>query len=501
MSDAKIEIVRVDADGAVVEVLHDDFPEGWGAARSEFGKVRHSDAGKEAAGAGHFLELRVNGETKMSTAKKDARKKRPAPKSDGGAKKSRKTEPTPADKAGASGKKRDLDGAPKAPTEAPKPAVAGGRDVERVAPREGKNAPVVKRLFDFAEDPNCGYVQWNHQGTGVVIDKQLYNDAAANFKTYKTFAALSGSLAHYGFTSKGGNAKATTTSVLTHPNCRRGGAAELYKITYKITAKKASPPKLVLPAPGKPLSIVCTAAYCKHKRVPRPALEFVPRQGRDLDRLRADYATWVDIAQDPAYDNERRLKALGKVLEMQASRCDGCALERQRVHAAFKATEQPPRDVTIYGRRETIVSPSGEPAWKLDSKKPVPDFAYPNTRRYANGLPIQQRTAKREDSASRHELGCSCGIFAGARYLLAAGADSSLPVRCYLIETDGGPTPEIAGPHVAFKKQAQFLGTGNGGGANPETEEYEIAHGLATEKCYFCHKTSTYGPIPPFTGK
>jgi len=99
MSDAKIEIVRVDADGAVVEVLHDDFPEGWGAARSEFGKVRHSDAGKEAAAAGHVLELRNNGEMKMTTApRKDERKKRPSSKSAGGAKKATKTKPKPAAK-------------------------------------------------------------------------------------------------------------------------------------------------------------------------------------------------------------------------------------------------------------------------------------------------------------------------------------------------------------------------------------------------------------------
>ena len=37
----KIEIVRLDAEGNVKETLHDDFPAGWSAARTEFGKLRH----------------------------------------------------------------------------------------------------------------------------------------------------------------------------------------------------------------------------------------------------------------------------------------------------------------------------------------------------------------------------------------------------------------------------------------------------------------------------
>ena len=36
----KIEIVRLDAEGNVKETLHDDFPAGWSAARTEFGKLR-----------------------------------------------------------------------------------------------------------------------------------------------------------------------------------------------------------------------------------------------------------------------------------------------------------------------------------------------------------------------------------------------------------------------------------------------------------------------------
>ena len=63
----KIEIVRLDAEGNVKETLHDDFPAGWSAARTEFGKLRHGEHGTAAAAEGGCLELRVGGVSKMST--------------------------------------------------------------------------------------------------------------------------------------------------------------------------------------------------------------------------------------------------------------------------------------------------------------------------------------------------------------------------------------------------------------------------------------------------
>ena len=63
----KIEIVRLDAEGNVQETLHDDFPAGWSAARTEFGKLRHGAHGTAAAAEGGCLELRVGGVSKMST--------------------------------------------------------------------------------------------------------------------------------------------------------------------------------------------------------------------------------------------------------------------------------------------------------------------------------------------------------------------------------------------------------------------------------------------------
>ena len=48
----KIEIVRLDAEGNVKETLHDDFPAGWSAARTEFGKLRHGEHGTAAIGGG-----------------------------------------------------------------------------------------------------------------------------------------------------------------------------------------------------------------------------------------------------------------------------------------------------------------------------------------------------------------------------------------------------------------------------------------------------------------
>jgi len=80
-----IEIVQVDAEGAVTKTWHDAFPGGWMAARTEFGKMRNGEAGAAAREAGDVLELRVNGQMKLTTAaKKDERKKR-ASKSEGGA--------------------------------------------------------------------------------------------------------------------------------------------------------------------------------------------------------------------------------------------------------------------------------------------------------------------------------------------------------------------------------------------------------------------------------
>ena len=63
----KIEIVRLDAEGNVKETLHDDFPAGWSAARTEFIKLRH---GYHGTAAGGWLELRVGGVAKMSTKRK-----------------------------------------------------------------------------------------------------------------------------------------------------------------------------------------------------------------------------------------------------------------------------------------------------------------------------------------------------------------------------------------------------------------------------------------------
>ena len=63
----KIEIVRLDAEGNVKETLHDDFPAGWSAARTEFGKLGH---GYHGTAAGGWLELRVGGVAKMSTKRK-----------------------------------------------------------------------------------------------------------------------------------------------------------------------------------------------------------------------------------------------------------------------------------------------------------------------------------------------------------------------------------------------------------------------------------------------
>jgi len=77
----KIEIVRLDAEGNVKETLHDDFPAGWSAARTEFGKLRHGEHGTAAAAEGGCLELRVGGVSKMSTkAVEKERKKRPSTK-------------------------------------------------------------------------------------------------------------------------------------------------------------------------------------------------------------------------------------------------------------------------------------------------------------------------------------------------------------------------------------------------------------------------------------
>jgi len=63
----RIEIVRLDADGAVKETLHDDFPAGWSAARTEFAKLHHGEHGTAANAEGGCLELRVGGVSKMST--------------------------------------------------------------------------------------------------------------------------------------------------------------------------------------------------------------------------------------------------------------------------------------------------------------------------------------------------------------------------------------------------------------------------------------------------
>ena len=77
----KIEIVRLDAEGAVKETLHDDFPAGWSTARTEFAKLRHGEQGKAAADEGGYIELRVGGVAKMSTkVVTKERKKRPSTK-------------------------------------------------------------------------------------------------------------------------------------------------------------------------------------------------------------------------------------------------------------------------------------------------------------------------------------------------------------------------------------------------------------------------------------
>ena len=87
----KIEIVRLDAEGNVKETLHDDFPAGWSAARTEFGKLRHGEHGTAAAAEGGCLELRVGGVSKMSTkAVEKERKKRPSTKEAGGEKPKKK---------------------------------------------------------------------------------------------------------------------------------------------------------------------------------------------------------------------------------------------------------------------------------------------------------------------------------------------------------------------------------------------------------------------------
>jgi len=78
-----IDIVQIDAEGAVVKTLHDCFPAGWMAARTEFGKVRNSDIGLVAKADNNVLQLRVNGVVKMSTAPataKKAKKRSAAPK-------------------------------------------------------------------------------------------------------------------------------------------------------------------------------------------------------------------------------------------------------------------------------------------------------------------------------------------------------------------------------------------------------------------------------------
>ena len=99
----KIEIVRLDAEGNVKETLHDDFPAGWSAARTEFGKLRHGEHGTAAAAEGGCLELRVGGVSKMSTkAVEKERKKRPSTKEAGGEKPkkkpaAKKTEDAPAE--------------------------------------------------------------------------------------------------------------------------------------------------------------------------------------------------------------------------------------------------------------------------------------------------------------------------------------------------------------------------------------------------------------------
>ena len=87
----KIEIVRLDAEGNVKETLRDDFPAGWSAARTEFGKLRHGEHGTAAAAEGGCLELRVGGVSKMSTkAVEKERKKRPSTKEAGGEKPKKK---------------------------------------------------------------------------------------------------------------------------------------------------------------------------------------------------------------------------------------------------------------------------------------------------------------------------------------------------------------------------------------------------------------------------
>ena len=75
-----IDIVRLDAAGNVVETLVDHVPAGWSAARTELGKLRHGEAGTQAAAEGGWLELRVGGVAKMSTktAALEPKKRRPA---------------------------------------------------------------------------------------------------------------------------------------------------------------------------------------------------------------------------------------------------------------------------------------------------------------------------------------------------------------------------------------------------------------------------------------
>ena len=124
----KIEIVRLDAEGAVAETLHDATAAGWSAARTEFAKLRHGAPGTAANAEGGCLELRVGGVSKMSTRAVAKGKKRPAAKDKKPAPKKKQAAPAEAAKP----KKKKTKKKNAAPAEAAAPAASS--PARRAAP-------------------------------------------------------------------------------------------------------------------------------------------------------------------------------------------------------------------------------------------------------------------------------------------------------------------------------------------------------------------------------
>ena len=167
----KIEIVRLDAEGNVKETLHDDFPAGWSAARTEFGKLRHGEHGTAAAAEGGCLELRVGGVSKMSTkVVEKERKKRPSTK-DAADKPKKKP----------AAKKAKADEEPAADDGEPKMKKQSGYMYHNAQNREAAKAAVAAAEPDLAaKEANQAVMKKLAEMWGALDDaaKQKYKDDA-----------------------------------------------------------------------------------------------------------------------------------------------------------------------------------------------------------------------------------------------------------------------------------------------------------------------------------